>query len=198
MFGCHPLGRRRRTTEVDGRHGVGLLTGGGGHHAVVGSVEVVGIVGPRSAHHLDELGSAFVAFVMGQVITEAGQLGGLGAGDDVHHEPATGHPLVGRGHLGRQRGRHASGPKRNQEPDAVGPTQQRCRGHPGVLAHGAGGSEHGFKAQTLSGQRHLQQVAGIRWAAMVVGPSGRQHAAVAAGRQKPVQLHEIGHAASSH
>jgi hypothetical protein len=93
------LGRVGRATEEDRRRLDGGVAGGGGLDPVEVAVEVERGRPESAAQHGEELSRTAVALVLGEVVAEAGQLGGLGADHDVDHQPSTRHGLVGGGHL---------------------------------------------------------------------------------------------------
>ena len=153
---------RGRPAEVHVGGRLGWRHDGGALHVVVIAAEIVRCAAPRAAHDGEEFARAGVPLVVCQVVAEPALLIRLAAGHHVEHQPATGDPLIGRGHLGRQCRRGHPRPERDQELQPPRLADQ-CRGdQPCVLAVRAGGSEHAGEAVALGGLSDLGQVVDVR------------------------------------
>ena len=98
-----------------------LDVGLGAAHLVEGAAEVEALRrGPGEFHHLDVLGGAAVALLLGREVAVAFLLGVARAGDDVQRDAALGQVIEGGDLAGGQRRRHEARAMGDQEAQPLG------------------------------------------------------------------------------
>ena len=179
--------------EVDLGHRVRWLASRRVRHLVVMALEGQRLPAPGPADDLQELTGLLVPGVLVVVHAEAGQLGGLGPGDDVDQQPAAGQPLVRRCHLRGEGRREQRGSERNEELDPTGQRDERRGGEPGVLTAGATGGEHPVVAEAVAGGGDLGEVREVRGSGVRVRRRREDVTRVTSGRQEPVDPQHADH-----
>jgi hypothetical protein len=152
----------------------------------------------RPAEDVEKLAGARIAGVVVEEVAVGALFHRVTAGDDVEPQPAAGQLLEGGRLLGDQGRQREPGPQRDEELQPLGDRRQRRADDPRVQAARADGRQHPGETRLLGGPGDRRQVvqrrrpaegAGIGAAG---GGRGRDVAAVAAGGQEPVELHDCG------
>lgn len=188
---CDGSGRRRRSTEEDGRYRIRNALQRSLFHVDVLAGEINRTVtGPQLADHVEELAASCVPLVLVEEVTERALLVVLPAGHDVEQQTTTRLPLEGSGHLSGQRRAEQSRSQSNQKLERLGGLDHhRCR-QPCVFAPRAGGCENGLEAVRLGGRADLIEVFQRR--RTITGhraavPTRHQIPGITVSRQEPVE-----------
>ncbi|EGJ79002.1 putative alkanesulfonate monooxygenase [Streptomyces sp. Tu6071] len=191
--GRHAQRGGRRAAEVHGRHGVGEPPEARALDPEVLPGVVHGPAAPQAPYDVQELVRAGVAPVLVEEVPERALLGALATGHDVEQQPPARLPLVGGGHLRRERRRERAGAEGHKELEALGVLAEHRRRQPGVLAPRAGRRQRPLEAELFGGARDEGQVLDGGRAVAAARGHGRavaaadDLAAVAVGGQEPVE-----------
>ena len=125
---------------------------------------------------------------MVEFVAVAGEIGRIGAGDDIEQRTSAGNAVERRGMAGKHRRCAAVRTQRHQEAQALREWRKGGGGDPGILAALAGRQEDALEAEPVGGLgdlTHIAERAGTL--ALVAAEIG----AIAMGRQIPIDVERV-------